>query len=123
MVASINALTDEAGKILVAGDDGHIWEVVRFPLDQAGHFAREAGTGDGTLAELEKTDFDLVILDIEMPRTDGLEVRRKAPRRGGAPMIFLSSKPRAVEGEPRDRACRTKPRPPQPLAYRSPASL
>jgi two-component system OmpR family response regulator len=79
-------------RILVADDDGHIREVVRFALAQGGYDVLEARDGREALERLDAGGIDLVVLDILMPEADGLEVCRRLRRTSDVPIIFLSSK-------------------------------
>jgi two-component system, OmpR family, response regulator len=79
-------------RILVADDDGHIREVVRFTLAQAGHEVVEAKDGAAALAEFAKGAFDVVVLDIVMPDLDGLEVCKQLRASSRVPIVFLSSR-------------------------------
>jgi len=82
-------------RILVADDDGHIREVVRYALEQAGHVVIEAADGTAALFAVEREPLDLAVLDIVMPGPDGLEICRRAQARGAPPILFLTSR----EGE------------------------
>jgi len=79
-------------RILVADDDGHIREVVRFALAQGGFDVVEARDGREACERLAAGGIDLVVLDILMPEADGLEVCRRVRRTSNVPIIFLSSK-------------------------------
>jgi two-component system OmpR family response regulator len=79
-------------RILVADDDGHIREVVRFALQQGGFDVVEARDGREACERLAEGGVDLVVLDIIMPEADGLEVCRRVRRTSSVPIIFLSSK-------------------------------
>jgi two-component system OmpR family response regulator len=79
-------------RILVADDDGHIREVVRFALVQAGFEVVEARDGLETCDRIAEGGIDLVVLDLLMPEADGLEVCRRVRRTSTVPIIFLSSK-------------------------------
>jgi two-component system OmpR family response regulator len=79
-------------RILVADDDGHIREVVRYALEQAGHAVVEAADGTAALLAMERGPLDLAVLDIVMPGADGLELCRRVQARGGPPILFLSSR-------------------------------
>ncbi len=79
-------------RILVADDDGHIREVVRFALQQGGYEVVEARDGREAIDRLAAGGLDLVVLDILMPEADGLEVCRRVRRTSDVPIIFLSSK-------------------------------
>jgi two-component system OmpR family response regulator len=78
--------------VLVADDDAHIREVVRFALEKAGHRVSEAADGRETLALFERDTPELVVLDIVMPEHDGLEVCRRLRERSAVPILFLSSR-------------------------------
>ena len=82
----------ETAKILVVDDDGHIREVVRFALENAGYQATEAADGEQALTLFESSPFDLLVLDIVMPGIDGLAVCREIRKTKETPIIFLSSK-------------------------------
>ena len=79
-------------RILVADDDGHIREVVRFALAQGGFEVVEARDGREAIDRIASGGIDLVVLDILMPEADGLEVCRRVRKAGSLPIIFLSSK-------------------------------
>jgi two-component system OmpR family response regulator len=79
-------------KILVVDDDAHIRQVLTFALGKAGMETSEAGDGEAALAQVERERPDLVVLDINMPRMDGLEVCRRLRSAGDLPILFLSSR-------------------------------
>ena len=79
-------------KILVVDDDAHIRQVLTFALGKAGMETAEAGDGEAALEQVEREKPDLVVLDINMPRMDGLEVCRRLRSTGDLPILFLSSR-------------------------------
>ncbi|QAY79748.1 response regulator transcription factor [Sphingosinicella sp. BN140058] len=79
-------------KILVVDDDAHIRQVLTFALGKAGMETSEAGDGEAALAAIARERPDLVVLDINMPRMDGLEVCRRLRSDGDLPILFLSSR-------------------------------
>jgi two-component system OmpR family response regulator len=78
--------------ILVADDDPHIRQLLVFALAKAGLDAIEAGDGEEALAKVAAQHPDLVVLDINMPRMDGIEVCRRLRADGNLPILFLSSR-------------------------------
>jgi two-component system OmpR family response regulator len=63
-------------RILVVDDEPHIREVICFALDRAGMTTSTARDGAEALHLFTQSQPDLIILDIGMPETDGLEVCR-----------------------------------------------
>jgi two-component system, OmpR family, response regulator len=78
--------------ILVVDDDPHIRQLLVFALAKAGLAAREAKDGEEALAMVAEQAPDLMILDINMPRLDGLEVCRRLRPETPTPILFLSSR-------------------------------
>ncbi|AUX70846.1 two-component system response regulator CreB [Porphyrobacter sp. HT-58-2] len=78
--------------ILVVDDDPHIRQLLVFALGKAGLAAVEAEDGEQALARITADAPDLVILDINMPRMDGLEVCRRVRAASAVPILFLSSR-------------------------------
>lgn len=82
--------------ILIADDDPHIRQLLAFAFAKAGLDTVEADDGEAALEMVAKARVDLVVLDINMPRMDGLETCRrlraaKGPE-GDVPILFLSSR-------------------------------
>jgi two-component system OmpR family response regulator len=78
--------------ILIVDDDPHIRQLLVFAFGKAGLDTIEAGDGEAALLEVERHAPDLVLLDINMPRMDGLEVCRRLRARSDVPIFFLSSR-------------------------------
>jgi len=78
--------------ILVVDDDPHIRPLLVFALGKAGLDAIEAADGEAALVQVATRAPDLVVLDITMPRMDGLEVCRRLRAAGDLPILFLSSR-------------------------------
>ena len=78
--------------ILVVDDDPHIRQLLVFALGKSGLDAIEAGDGEAALAMVATHAPDLVVLDINMPRMDGLEVCRRLRATSDLPLLFLSSR-------------------------------
>jgi two-component system OmpR family response regulator len=79
-------------RILVADDDAHIRDVIGFALEKAGMQVRQAEDGRRALAAFREQPCDLIVLDINMPEYDGLEVCREIRKQSDVPILFLSSR-------------------------------
>jgi len=78
--------------ILVADDDLHIREVISFALEKAGMRITLAEDGRQALEHFRGHSIDLIVLDINMPEFDGLEVCREIRKTSDVPILFLSSR-------------------------------
>ena len=78
--------------VLVVDDDPHIRQLLSFALGKAGMRAVEAEDGEAALEAVAAHAPALVVLDINMPRMDGLEVCRRLRAQGDLPILFLSSR-------------------------------
>lgn len=79
-------------KILVVDDEPSIGEVVSLYLDQAGYQVSVVQDGISALQAFEAEAPDLIILDIMLPRVDGLEITRRVRAEGNTPIIMLTSR-------------------------------
>jgi DNA-binding response OmpR family regulator len=84
--------------VLVVDDEPIVREVVVKYLEREGHTTLEAGDGDEARALLERGEPDLVVLDVMLPGTDGLELCRWIRSRSELPVILLTAR-----GEEADR--------------------
>jgi two-component system OmpR family response regulator len=86
-----------AHRILVVDDDPHILEVIRFALEKAGMTTVPASDGAEALRCFARKTPDLVVLDIGMPETDGLEVCRQIRKTSETPILFLSARDEEID--------------------------
>jgi two-component system, OmpR family, response regulator ResD len=84
--------------VLVVDDEPTLREVVVRYLERAGYHALEAGDGDQAETVLRNHTPDLVILDLMLPGTDGLELCRRIRADSALPVIMLTAR-----GEEADR--------------------
>ena len=85
-------MTAMSQTILVVDDDPHIRQLLVFALGKAGFGAREADDGEAALASIALAPPDLVVLDINLPRMNGLDVCRRVRAESDLPILFLSSR-------------------------------
>src|SRR5271155_5768367 len=83
--------------IALVDDDKNILESVTMFLEQEGYHVRTYSDGAAALTALTTTPPDLAILDIKMPRMDGLELLRRLRQNGDLPVIFLTSKDEEID--------------------------
>ncbi len=79
-------------KITLVDDDENIVTSVSLALESHGHAVKAFYDGAAGLAALENEPPDLAILDVKMPRMDGMEVLRRLRRSSDLPVIILTSK-------------------------------
>jgi len=78
--------------ILVVDDEPSIREVLSIYLEQAGYRVVVASDGQAALEAVERRLPDLVVLDLMLPKVDGLEITRQLRARGDIPIIMLSAR-------------------------------
>jgi two-component system OmpR family response regulator len=80
-------------RVLVVEDDAKIASFVTRGLKQAGYAVDHASDGEAGLALAESTDYDAAIVDVMLPKLDGISlVRRLRLARRLVPILFLSAK-------------------------------
>jgi two-component system response regulator ChvI len=78
--------------IALVDDDRHILTSVAMALEAEGFSVRTYEDGDAALKALQAKPVDLAVLDIKMPRLDGLELLSRLRKTTSLPVIFLTSK-------------------------------
>ena len=87
-------------RIAVIDDEKNIREIIRITLEKEGHIIDEYTDGFAAWQKFQIEMPDLIILDILMPRMDGLELCRKTkslPSGRITPIIFLSSRDEEID--------------------------
>ncbi|WP_318652410.1 response regulator transcription factor [Paenibacillus lycopersici] len=79
-------------KLLLADDDPNIRALVRFVMTREGYRVHEAKDGAEALQVMARTPIDLAIVDIMMPRMDGLELCGQIRELYDIPIIMLTAK-------------------------------
>lgn len=83
--------------ILVADDDSEIRDVIHVYLRNEGYHVLEAADGQEALNAIKATSIQLVILDVMMPRMDGITACLKIREISNAPIIMLSAKQEDID--------------------------
>lgn len=79
-------------KILVVDDDTNICELLRLYLTKEGYQVTTANDGEEGLDKFNLVKPDMVLLDVMMPKMDGLEVCRRIRKLGNTPVMMLTAK-------------------------------
>jgi DNA-binding response OmpR family regulator len=90
-------MADRAPRILLADDEQAIQTLLSYPLQKDGYEVVRASDGREALARFSEQPFDLVVLDVMMPRLDGLEVCRRLRSRSSVPIIMLTAKTEEID--------------------------
>jgi DNA-binding response OmpR family regulator len=83
---------ESTGRVLVVEDDASIADVLRRTLRQEGHEVRSAADGVEALEVAEDFLPDLVLLDLGLPRLDGVEVLRRLRASSDVPILILTAR-------------------------------
>ncbi|MHB8530468.1 MAG: response regulator [Caulobacteraceae bacterium] len=83
--------------ITLVDDDENIVASVSLALESHGHNVKSFYDGAAGLAALESDPPDLAILDVKMPRLDGMEVLRRLRQTSDLPVIILTSKDEEID--------------------------
>jgi DNA-binding NtrC family response regulator len=82
----------DAARVLVVDDEPNVRLVFRTALESAGYEVFEAGDGHDALESIRARPFDAVLLDLRMPRIDGLETLRLLRGEGSdVPVVVVSA--------------------------------
>ncbi len=95
----MNRAPGAPARILVVDDEEYLAAGIRENLQAEGYDADVAHNGEQGLAKVHAGEFDLILLDVMMPKLDGLQVCEEIRAAGmQTPVLFLT-----VKGEPADR--------------------
>ena len=73
-------------------DEQSLQKLLAYPLRKEGYDVVPALDGEQALQQLKNGSFDLVVLDVMLPKVDGFEVCRRVRARSGVPIIMLTAK-------------------------------
>ena len=87
-----NAAGDVTARILLVDDEQSVQTLLTYPLRKDGYEVVSALDGREALDRFTEARFDLVVLDIMLPKLDGIEVCRRLRSRSQVPIIMLTAK-------------------------------
>jgi DNA-binding response OmpR family regulator len=88
---------DHSARILLVDDEQSIQTLLSYPLRKEGYHVIEASDGRQALERFDEEPFDLVVLDLMLPKIDGLEVCRRLRTRSSVPIIMLTAKSEEID--------------------------
>jgi DNA-binding response OmpR family regulator len=85
-------MAEGAARILLVDDEQAVQKLLSYPLRKEGYDVVSARDGREALDRFAEQRFDLVVLDIMLPKLDGIEVCRRLRGRSQVPIIMLTAK-------------------------------
>ncbi|MDR0921665.1 MAG: response regulator YycF [Lactobacillales bacterium] len=84
-------------KILVVDDEKPISDIVKFNLTKEGYEVVTAYDGEEALEKVKEEEPDLILLDLMLPKIDGLEVAREVRKTHDMPIIMVTAKDSEID--------------------------
>ena len=85
-------MAQPTARILLVDDEQSIQTLLSYPLRRDGYDVVQATDGQQALERFDEQSFDLVVLDLMLPKLDGLEVCRRLRGRSSVPIIMLTAR-------------------------------
>ena len=85
-------MPQDTSTILLVDDEDSIQTLLTYPLEREGYRVVQARAGDEALRRFAEEEIDLVVLDLMLPRIDGLEVCRRLRAESTVPIIMLTAR-------------------------------
>jgi DNA-binding response OmpR family regulator len=85
-------MPDSSPTILLVDDEDSVRKVLAFPLERDGYLVVQAADGEEALERFAAQRIDLVVLDIMLPKLDGLEVCKRLRASSSVPIIMLTAR-------------------------------
>jgi DNA-binding response OmpR family regulator len=90
-------MNTRTARILLVDDEQPVQKLLSFPLEKDGYEVVAAFDGQEALSTFDRQQFDLVVLDIMLPKVDGLEVCRQLRAKSSVPIIMLTAKAEEID--------------------------
>src|SRR6476660_1535594 len=87
-----SSVANGSARILPVDDEQSIQTLLSYPLRKDGYHVTGAHDGSEALERFDEARFDLVVLDLMLPKLDGVEVCRQLRSRSQVPIIMLTAK-------------------------------
>ena len=84
--------TPDSATILLVDDEDAVQKLLTFPLEREGFHVLQARDGEDALRQFGRERVDLVVLDLMLPKLDGLEVCRRLRAQSTVPIIMLTAR-------------------------------
>jgi DNA-binding response OmpR family regulator len=97
VVVTLLGMVDRAPRILLVDDEHAIQTLLSYPLRKDGYEVVQATDGSAALARFAEGSYDLVVLDLMLPKLDGLEVCRRIRARSTVPIIMLTARAEEID--------------------------
>jgi DNA-binding response OmpR family regulator len=97
MALAESTVPEHSPRILLVDDEQSIQTLLSYPLRKEGYDVVQASDGHQALERFDEQPFDLVVLDLMLPRIDGLEVCRRLRSRSSVPIIMLTAKSEEID--------------------------
>src|SRR5918998_5154464 len=96
-VVTLLGMVDRAPRILLVDDEHAIQTLLSYPLRKDGYEVVQATDGRAALDRFAEGTYDLVVLDLMLPKLDGLEVCRRIRARSTVPIIMLTARAEEID--------------------------
>jgi DNA-binding response OmpR family regulator len=90
-------VADKSARILLVDDEQSIQTLLSYPLRKEGYNVVQALDGRQALERFAEQPFDLVVLDVMLPKLDGFEVCRRLRSRSTVPIIMLTARTEEID--------------------------
>jgi DNA-binding response OmpR family regulator len=90
-------VAEPTARILLVDDEQSIQTLLSYPLRRDGYEVVQATDGHQALERFAEQPFDLVVLDLMLPKLDGLEVCRRLRGRSSVPIIMLTARSEEID--------------------------
>ena len=90
-------MSDQAPRILLVDDEQSIQKLLAYPLRKEGYEVVSALDGEQALERLRDGAYDLVVLDLMLPKVDGFEVCRRVRATSAVPIIMLTARAEEID--------------------------